>query len=88
MAGRARKRVSVSGCSRLRTNPCTHEQDYTAEELTFLKAIDRYQRVNDRAFPTYCEVLAILFSLGYRKVAAPCGPPTFRRAAGPGRKSR
>ena len=39
------------------------------EQLDFLKAVDEYKRVNDRAFPTLTEVLDIVLYLGYRKVA-------------------
>lgn len=44
----------------------------TAEELEWLKAVDAYRR--RRPFPTWREVLALLRSLGYRKLA-PAGPP-------------
>ena len=43
--------------------------DYTAEEVEFLRAIDRYRRTRRRPYPTCREVLAVLVSLGYRKVA-------------------
>ena len=39
------------------------------EQLDFLKAVDEYKRVNDRAFPTLTELLDIALYLGYRKVA-------------------
>lgn len=39
------------------------------EQLDFLKAVDEYKRVNDRAFPTLTEILDIALYLGYRKVA-------------------
>jgi len=39
------------------------------EQLDFLKAVDEYKRVNDRAFPTLTELLDIVLYLGYRKVA-------------------
>lgn len=41
---------------------------YTPDQLQFLKAMDRYKRDNRRPFPTWCEVLQVLVSLGYRKV--------------------
>ncbi len=40
---------------------------YTEEEFEFLKAIDRYKRIRNRPFPTCCEVLMVLKSLGYAK---------------------
>jgi hypothetical protein len=39
------------------------------EQLDFLKAVDEYKHVNDRAFPTLTEILDIALFLGYRKVA-------------------
>jgi hypothetical protein len=39
------------------------------EQLDFLKAVDEYKRVNDRAFPTLTELLDLILYLGYRKVA-------------------
>ena len=44
---------------------------YTQNELDFLKAVDAYKRNHGRAFPSWSEILAILISLGYRKVAEP-----------------
>jgi len=54
-------------------DPCTCEKHYTEDEVEFLKAMERYRRENRRPFPTYSEVLEIVRSLGYRKVAA-AGP--------------
>lgn len=34
-----------------------------------MKAMDRYKRENRRPFPTWSEVLEVLRSLGYRRVA-------------------
>lgn len=45
------------------------EPDYTADEIEFLRAMERYRRERRRPFPTCCEVLAILRSLGYRRVS-------------------
>ena len=50
-------------------DPTTCEREYTDEENEFMQAIDRYKRENRRPFPTWSEVLEILLSLGYRKVA-------------------
>ncbi|HPM24598.1 MAG TPA: hypothetical protein PLP66_11885 [Phycisphaerae bacterium] len=41
----------------------------TEEQLDFLKAVDEYKRVNDRAFPSLTEMLDIVLYLGYRRVA-------------------
>lgn len=43
---------------------------YTDEELEFLKAIDRYKRVNRKPYPSWREVFMVLKSLGYEKVKA------------------
>jgi hypothetical protein len=45
------------------------EGHMTEEQLDFLKAVDEYKRVNDRAFPTLTELLDLVLFLGYRKVA-------------------
>ncbi|MGL4421464.1 MAG: hypothetical protein ACRCZF_12415 [Gemmataceae bacterium] len=50
-------------------DPTTCERDYNDEETIFMKAMDRYKRENRRPFPTWSEVLEVLRSLGYRKVA-------------------
>jgi hypothetical protein len=50
-------------------DPTTCERDYTDEETNFMKAMERYKRENRRPFPTLSEVLEVLVSLGYRKVA-------------------
>lgn len=43
--------------------------DMTPEELEFCKAMDRYKRNRKRPYPTFSEVLKVIRSLGYRKVA-------------------
>ncbi|CAN5199317.1 hypothetical protein BH11PLA2_BH11PLA2_53240 [soil metagenome] len=50
-------------------DPTTCERDYSDEEGIFMKAMDRYKRENRRPFPTWSEVLEVLESLGYRKIA-------------------
>ncbi len=56
-------------------DPTTCERDYSEDETEFMKAIERYKRENRRPFPTWSEVLEILYSLGYRKVAEPSALP-------------
>lgn len=41
------------------------------ETLEFLKAIDLYKRTTGKNFPSWTDVLEIIRSLGYRKVAPP-----------------
>lgn len=60
-------------------DPTTCERDYTEEELEFMKAMERYKRENRRPFPTWSEVLEVLRSLGYRRVAEPTPLPTGKR---------
>jgi hypothetical protein len=57
------------GERRRQVDPTTCERDYTDEEIVFMKAMDQYKRDNRRPFPTWSEVLEVLYSLGYRKVA-------------------
>lgn len=57
------------GERRRQVDPTTCERDYNDDEITFMKAMDLYKRANRRPFPTWSEVLEVLHSLGYRKVA-------------------
>ena len=57
------------GERRRQVDPTTCERDYTDEEITFMRAMDQYKRDSRRPFPTWSEVLEVLYSLGYRKVA-------------------
>ncbi len=50
-------------------DPTTCERDYSDDETEFMKAMDRYKRENRRPFPTWSEVLEVLRSMGYRRVA-------------------
>src|SRR3954467_7692161 len=54
---------------RRQVDPTTCERDYNDDEILFMKAMDQYKRANRRPFPTWSEVLEVLYSLGYRKVA-------------------
>ena len=62
-----------AGGGRVRTNPvCSTVFDgaYTDDQIEFLRAMDRYKREMNRPFPAWTEVLEVLLSLGYRKVAS------------------
>ena len=48
--------------------------DYTDEERVFLMAMERYKRERRRPYPTWREVLQVVHSLGYRRVAEPRPP--------------
>ena len=59
------------GERRRQVDPTTCERDYNDDEIAFMKAMDLYRRANRRPFPTWSEVLEVLYALGYRRVAAP-----------------
>jgi hypothetical protein len=63
------------GERRRQVDPTTCERDYNDEEIIFMKAMDQYKRDNRRPFPTWSEVLEVLYSLGYRKIAQPTALP-------------
>ena len=48
------------------------EGQMTDEQFEFIKAVDEYKKLNSRPFPSWTEVLEIIKTLGYRKVAEPC----------------
>lgn len=50
-------------------DPTTCERDYQPEEVEFMQALERYKRSNGRPFPTCSEVLEVVKSLGYVRVA-------------------
>ncbi len=56
---------------RRQIDPTTCERDYNDDEIDFMRAMDDYKRRSGRQFPTWSEVLEVLRSLGYRKVAEP-----------------
>ena len=56
---------------RRQIDPTTCERDYSGCEVEFMRAMDDYKRKSGRPFPTWSEVLEVLLSLGYRKVAEP-----------------
>jgi hypothetical protein len=72
------------GERRRQVDPTTCERDYTEDEIVFMKAMDQYKRSNRRPFPTWSEVLEVLLSLGYRKVAEPTALPGLPARNGTG----
>jgi phosphoglycolate phosphatase-like HAD superfamily hydrolase len=62
-------------------DPTTCERDYSEDETEFMKTMDRYKRENARPFPTWTEVLEVLHSLGYSRVAEPTALPGGKREA-------
>ncbi len=62
--------LNVPRVVRRRIDPTTCERDYSNDEVEFMRAVDRYKRSTGRMFPTTSELLEVLRSLGYSKVAA------------------
>ena len=63
-------RAAVRHGRRRMIDPTTCEREYGPEEIEFMQALDHYKRTNGRMFPTCSEVLQVLRSLGYERVAA------------------
>ena len=51
---------------RRRIDPSTCERDYGADEVEFMRAVERYKQRTGRLFPTCSELLEVVRSLGYR----------------------
>lgn len=69
---RANARVKSAEAKRkgkLTNGPATGERYYSPEETEFLMAVKSYQERTGIRFPSNCELLAVLKTLGYRK---PC----------------
>ena len=64
---------------RRQIDPTTCERDYSDNEVAFMRAMDEYKRKSGRMFPTWSEVLEVLHSIGYRRVAEPQALPTFKK---------
>jgi hypothetical protein len=56
---------------RRQIDPTTCERDYSADEIEFMTALDEYKHKSGRMFPTCSEVLEVVRSLGYVRLAAP-----------------
>jgi hypothetical protein len=66
---RSAKPVEVARQRRRLIDPTTCERDYGADEIEFMQALERYKRTSGRMFPTCSEVLEVVRSLGYARVA-------------------
>lgn len=64
-----RKGERRKGQRRRQIDPTTCERDYTGDELEFMRALDEYKRNSRRMFPTCSEILEVVRSLGYVKLA-------------------
>lgn len=72
---RAEREDSSKTDRRRMVDPTTCEREYSEDEILFMRAMDQYKRDNRRPFPTWSEVLEVVISLGYRKVAEPTALP-------------
>lgn len=52
---------------RRRVDPTTFEKQYSAAEIEFMNAIQRYKVQTGKAFPSYREVLHVALALGYQR---------------------
>jgi hypothetical protein len=53
---------------RRRIDPTTFEKQYTADEMEFMNAMQRFKESSGKSFPSHGEVLRIAVALGYRRV--------------------
>jgi hypothetical protein len=60
---------------RRQIDPTTCERDYNNDEIEFMQALDAYKRANGRMFPTCSEILEVIRSLGYVRMAAQATTP-------------
>jgi hypothetical protein len=67
-----RRTVAAAECGNRRRHidPTTCEREYRPDELEFMQAVERYKFRSGRMFPTYSELLEVVRSLGYERVAA------------------
>jgi hypothetical protein len=54
-------------------HPTTADMDYSAREWEFMQAMQEFKRLTGRQFPTWCEALRVIDSLGYQKSGAAAG---------------
>jgi hypothetical protein len=73
-ATRAANARQQSGRRRF-VDPTTSEREYTAAEMEFMMAMNAYKQRSGRMFPTWSEVLEVLRSLGYEKIATEASCP-------------
>jgi hypothetical protein len=73
----AEEKRKVKVQRRRQIDPTTCERDYSDDEILFMQAMDEYKRKNGRMFPTCSEILEVVRSIGYVKVASgPFAAPT------------
>jgi hypothetical protein len=52
---------------RRRIDPTTFEKQYTADEMEFMNAMQRFKENTGKNFPTHGEVIQVAVALGYRR---------------------
>ncbi|WZO99053.1 hypothetical protein EP7_000645 [Isosphaeraceae bacterium EP7] len=67
---------------RRRIDPTTFEKQYTNDELEFMTAMQRFKVQSGKAFPTYGEVLRVVYALGYRRIDSHGDPNDSLSAVG------
>lgn len=60
----------------------TQSHPYTDEEREFIVAMERWKKKTRRRFPSFSDCLAVLKSLGYRRVAEPTELPKYLHGEG------
>jgi uncharacterized protein with LGFP repeats len=61
--------AAVRAGRRRNIDPTTCERDYQPAELEFMQAVEQYKRLSGRQFPTCSELLEVVRSLGYVRMA-------------------
>jgi hypothetical protein len=74
LAHRAAQARKGSGRRRL-VDPATCDRDYSRAEMEFMQAMQEYKTASGRLYPTWSEVLEVVYRLGYQKI----GPASDRR---------
>jgi hypothetical protein len=46
------------------------EGEMTANQFEFVMAVEAYKKVNHKMYPTWTEIMEVLYQLGYRKIMA------------------
>jgi hypothetical protein len=61
-------------------HPTTADMEYSPREWEFMQAIQEFKRLSGRQFPTWCEVLRIVDTLGYALADKPHRLSVFNAA--------
>lgn len=64
-----REKLGHRGGKHYQCHPSTSDRLYTDEEAMFFRAIEAFKVNSGRMFPTLSEILGVLKSMGYSRVA-------------------